>query len=91
MSCGGWSDGEVNDEIREICAHEMFVGALSTALGVEAGGLTFTPTSVRQQVVSGMHYEITGSHGNRAATVLVWYQAWTGGVKSCEVIALTAP
>jgi len=90
MSCGGWSEGEVNDEIFAICCHEMVVSTLSTKLGVEANCLKFTPKSVKQQVVSGMNYEITGTHGGGSATIVVWFQAWTGGVKSCEVTAMTA-
>merc|ERR1712007_170404 len=89
MSCGGWSQGEISDEIREICKHEKVVGALATGLGKSAEEITFTPTSVEQQVVSGMNYKISGGHGTGNAVVLVWFQAWNGGVQQAQVESMT--
>merc|ERR1712183_1139459 len=89
MMRGGWSNGEVTDEIKEICKHEKVLGALSTSLGQEAGSINFEPSSVEKQVVSGMNYRITGSHGNGNATILVWHQAWKGGIQSVKVENMT--
>jgi len=82
MSCGGWSKGEISDEIRGICKHEKFVESLNAAM-VECDGL-FEPTSVEQQVVSGMNYKITGTCCGQTHTFLVWHQAWNGGVQQVQ-------
>ena len=89
MSCGGWSKGEVTDEIKEICKHEMFLEVLATGLGKSASEVEFTPDAVEQQVVSGMNYKISGGHAGGRAVVLVWFQAWTGGVKCVKVESMT--
>merc|ERR1711976_281215 len=90
MSCGGWSKGEVNDDIRALCKHEKFLAACKEqclAAGLQCDGchVAFEPTAVEQQVVSGMNYKITGNCCGKEFVFKIWNQPWNGGVQSCEL------
>jgi len=81
---GAWSNGEVTDDIREICKHEKVLAAIATGLTQEVGLDSFEPSSVEQQVVSGMNYRITGKYGKVTATINVWFQSWNGGIQTVK-------
>lgn len=86
MIKGGWSEGEITDEIKEICKHVLVTDKVIEACkGCDPCACNFLPTSVRQQVVAGMNYKITGTCYGKTMTVEVYNCPWEGGVQDVKV------
>jgi hypothetical protein len=86
MIKGGWSKGEITDEIREICKHALVtIEVIKACKGCDPSACNFQPTSVRQQVVAGKNYQITGMCYGKIMTVEVYNCPWQGGVQGVKV------
>ena len=78
---GGHSDwnNEITNEHNEILAHEMCI-----KFKADNNIALFKPTRYKEQVVAGTNYTFNGMCGDREVTIIVWWQAWNGGVQEVK-------